>query len=144
MRSVLFFCLLGFSFITSAQDLNVELEVADSQGNLQTVQLAVDMTESDLNQPITLYMPHVIFPNGDLALISAKSDLDQVICEQLTGSQVRNPYRDLRTSSYEILSYRRGVFSGTYSVHGQKTSGYYEQTIGDSDLTIRVLSCSEY
>ena len=63
----------------------------------------------------------MIFPNGDTALISADSDLDAIICEKLTGAPVFNPYRDVRISFSELLSYRRGVFS---------------------DNTIRLLTCT--
>jgi hypothetical protein len=143
MRTLFFTILLATASFAFANDINVTLAVSDSNGNLQTVVLAVDWEQSDLSTP-SLFLPHVIFPNGEAALISADSDLDAVICEKLTGAPVFNPYRDLRISYSELLSFRRGVFSGTYSVRGTKTDGYYEKEISGSDNTIRLLSCTTY
>lgn len=131
-----------FGMITLSFGRDLSLDVVDFNGNLQTVKIEAEEI-NNLDTAPTLEMPHVAFPNGNLALISAESDLDEVICEKLVGRYVFNPYRDLRISSYQVLSYRRGVFSGTYVVRGDKTSGYYEQLISDDGLIMR-LGCYTY
>jgi hypothetical protein len=143
MRTLFFTILLTAVNFAFANDVDVTMAITDANGNLQTVVLAADWDQSDLSTP-SLFLPHFIFPNGTAALISADSDLDAVICEKLTGAPVFNPYRDLRISFSELLSFRRGVFSGTYSVRGSKADGYYEKEISDSDNTIRLLSCTTY
>jgi hypothetical protein len=128
---------------TRAFGFEMTLDVKDSSGRLQTVAVSAEDIDKNEFSP-GMSMPHVIFPNGDLALIDSRSDLDEVICEELKGEYVFNPYRDLRMSFGQRLSYRRNLFSGTYAVKGNKTDGYYEEVISGSDLQIMTLGCTTY
>ena len=135
--------LLILFFTTNVLAFDMTLDVRDSSGRMQTVQVSAEDIDQNDNAP-GMFMPHVIFPNGDYALLDSESDLDEVICEELKGEYVFNPYRDLRMSFSQRLAYRRNLFSGTYAVKGHKTDGYYEEVISGSDLQIMTLGCSTY
>ncbi len=131
------------SFVISAQaEFSMFIEVVDSAGDVQTVEVTAESISYDKYSP-GMWMPHVIFPNGDTALIDSKSNLDAVICEVLAGEKVFNPYRDLRMSFTQRLSYRRGILDGTY-ILSSKDGGYAEVEISGSSYPILSLGCSEY
>lgn len=131
------------SFVVSAQaEFSMFIEVVDSVGEIQTVEVTAESISYDKYSP-GMWMPHVVFPNGDTALIDANSGLDSVICEVLAGEKVFNPYRDLRMSFTQRLSYRRGILEGTYMV-SQRDGKYFEKVISGSSYPILSLGCSEY
>lgn len=131
-----------FCVASAEAEFSMSLEVVDSSGVLQTVEVTAERITDDEYSP-SMWFPHVVFPNGNVALIDSSSNLDAVICKVLAGEEVFNPYRDLRMSFKQKLSYRRGLFDGTYMV-SQNNGVYFETKVSSSNYPIMSLGCSEY